>query len=275
MKKKGLLSVILATCLVGVTLVGATFAYFQDVTQEKVNTFTVGGVDISLTEPHWDPNDSKDLVPGAVVDKDPLITNVGKSDGYLVMKIAGMDKMALTGFSAVYDSANWDRVDANGKVDNTAGFALADGYYVYKGGAVKPGQSTTPLFSKVVLSEDATEVTGEKFKIMGKFQDENGLFSYEDANGKEIPENVDRQPTVFNADGSPAVVYTIEGVSGETFASPAEAEKYIEENVSGEVGFKFDLKVQGYAIQTDIKDTDGKPLSFNPYTNWFTKLIKK
>ena len=275
MKRKGLLSVVLATCLVGVTLVGATFAYFQDVTQEKVNTFTVGGVNINLLEPSWHKENGIDLYPGAVVAKDPRISNVGKSDGYIVMKISGMDRMTQTGFSAVYDNENWDKVDAQGNVANTDQFALADGYYVYKGGALAPGKTTAPLFKEVVLSEDATEVTGENYKIMGKFRDDKGLFSYEDANGKEIAANVDREPTVFNTDGTPTIVYTIEGVAGKTFATPAEAEKYISENVKDEVGFKFDLVIQGYAIQTDFEDGNGNVLPFNPYTNWFTKLITK
>ena len=276
MIKKKFLVATVAACLAAVALIGGTFAYFQDSTNEVVNTFTVGNVKIDLTEPKWKPENSEDLVPGAAVEKDPMITNTGRSDGYIVMKVSGMKEMTDAGFSAKYDGENWDRVDKNGNVANTSKFALADGYYVYKGGALKPGASTAPLFTKVVLSEDATEITGESYKIMGKFEDGNGLFSYEDANGKEISENVGRQPTVFNDDNTPKVVYTIEGVKGETFPSPAEAEDYIKEKLpKADVAFKFDLTVQGFAIQTDIKDSNGKTLAFNPYTNWVPKLINE
>lgn len=273
MKKRNIVSICLALCLVTVTMVGATFAYFQDQTADVVNTFTVGDVKISLTEPMWDQDEAKDLDPGAVVDKNPMISNTGKSDGYIVMEVTGMDRMNQQGFSATYDNLNWSKVDANGNPKETANFRLEDGYYVYKGGALKPGASTPALFEKVTLSEDATEFATAEYRIMGNFRDEKGLFSYEDANGKEIAENVGRQPSEFNSDGTPTVTYTINGIANQTFTSAAEAEKYIKENVKEDVGFKFDLTLQGYAIQTTFKDAEGKDLPFEPYTNWFKKLI--
>ena len=52
MKKKILvLCVVLA--LAATTIIGGTLAYFTD-TDNKTNTFTVGKVDITLTEPEWD-----------------------------------------------------------------------------------------------------------------------------------------------------------------------------------------------------------------------------
>lgn len=267
MKKKSIVSIVVAVCLAAVAVVGATLAYFTDTTQEVVNTFTVGNVDIDLTEPNWNPDNGKNLYPGAEVPKNPMITNTGEGDGYIVMKVAGMDTMAAQGFLAVYDAANWDLVDADGNKLSSEGNALVDGYYVYNKGALAAGDTTPALFDKVVLSEEATEIAGATYKIMGNFEDANGLFTYEDAAGNEIAANVDRQPTVLNADQTPKVTYTINGVAGKTFATAEEAREYVLANYKNEAGFVFNLTVQGYAIQT----TD---ITFADYTSWIPVLVK-
>lgn len=268
MKKKSIVSIVMAVCLAAVALVGATLAYFTDTTQEVVNTFTVGNVDINLTEPKWDPDNGKNLYPGAEVPKNPMITNTGEGDGYIVMKVAGMDTMVDQGFSAEYDAENWDLVDAAGnKLPVPEGNALVDGYYVYNKGALAAGDTTPALFDHVDLSEKAAEIAGTTYKIMGNFEDANGLFTYEDAAGNEIAANVGRQPTKFNEDGTPKVTYTINGVAGQTFKTAEEAREYVLENLKSDASFVFDLTVQGYAIQT----TD---IIFADYTSWVPVLVK-
>lgn len=269
MKRKGILSIIMALCLVAVVMIGATLAYFTSSTGEVVNTFTVGNVSIDLTEPGWKPDDAKNLQPGASVAKDPQITNTGEGDGYILMMVSGMEQMAAQGFSAVYDSANWDLVDETGKkLSVPEGSALKDGYYVYNKGALKSGATTTPLFSEVKLSEDAKEISSTVYKVMGNFQDATGLFTYKDAAGNVIEANEGRQPSVFNEDGTPKVTYTINGVSGKTFATAEEAKDYVLENYKESAGFVFDLTVQGFAIQTTN-------IAFEPYTNWVGALTGK
>lgn len=265
MNKKKILTAVLAVCLVAAMTVGATLAYFTSKTEDVVNTFTVGNVDIDLTEPSWNPDDGKDLQPGAVVKKDPKITNTGVGDGYVMIQVTGMD--AMVDFSAEYDAANWTLVDADGNVlPVPAGNALVDGYYVYNKGALAPGTSTPALFSEVVFNEDAAEVSGTTHKIMGYFQDENGLFTYKDENGAVIEANKDRQPTVFAdaAKKNPKVVYKIQGVD-KVFDTAAEAEEYVLTNFKDEASFVFNLTVKGYAIQTT-------GINFTPYTNWVPEL---
>lgn len=266
MKKKSIISIVMAICLVAVTMVGATLAFFTDKTQEVVNTFTVGNVDIDLTEPDWDPDEGLDLYPGAEIPKDPQITNTGTGDGYIVMKVTGMDAMEDQGFSAVYDAENWDLVDANGNKLSSEGDALVDGYYVYNKGALASGATTPALFEKVVLSEDAKEIAGTTHKIMGNFKDAEGLFTYEDAAGNEIAENVDRQPTVFNEDGTPKVFYVVNGDDHAPFDTAEEASEYVLETYKNDSSFVFNLTVQGYAIQT----TD---ITFAEYTTWVPTLV--
>ncbi|MDO5323968.1 MAG: TasA family protein, partial [Clostridia bacterium] len=52
MNKKKVLVLAVSVCLVAILAIGGTLAYFTD-TDAKTNTFTVGNVDITLTEPNW------------------------------------------------------------------------------------------------------------------------------------------------------------------------------------------------------------------------------
>lgn len=86
MKKK-----ILALCLVVVLAItavtGATLAYFTD-TQKVTNVFTAGNVDITLTEPKWDPQATHNIMPGASFDKDPTITVAkGSEECYVFLDV--------------------------------------------------------------------------------------------------------------------------------------------------------------------------------------------
>lgn len=95
-KKKALLTVLCAASLVVGSVFG-TYAYLTDTTDEVKNTFTIGNVDITLTET-WnadDPNDedtdndhwSALLMPGKEYAKDPVVTVTADSeDCYLFVK---------------------------------------------------------------------------------------------------------------------------------------------------------------------------------------------
>ncbi len=93
-KKKTLLA---ALVLLLVFVVGGAVAYFTD-TDQKTNTFTIGNVDITLTEDGWDaltdsnsnaiPDDAEDMMPGETVTKDPVINNVStKNPAYVFAKV--------------------------------------------------------------------------------------------------------------------------------------------------------------------------------------------
>lgn len=86
--KKKILAAGLAVCMAAIMVTGMTLAYFTD-DESATNTFTVGKVDIELTEPQWkaDPN-NKDLIPGKTIPKDPTITVVkGSQTAYTFMKV--------------------------------------------------------------------------------------------------------------------------------------------------------------------------------------------
>lgn len=79
MKKK--LALVLAVVMVFAVTVGATLAWLTDTTTEVKNTFTVGGIDITLTET-WNTDTDSDkvndswsaqLIPGKEYAKDPVV----------------------------------------------------------------------------------------------------------------------------------------------------------------------------------------------------------
>ncbi len=96
-KKKTILA---AVVLLLVFVVGGATAYFTD-TDTKTNTFTIGNVDITLTEPAWteldstkDANDNdipdaaENMMPGKTVLKDPTINNVStRNPAYVFIKV--------------------------------------------------------------------------------------------------------------------------------------------------------------------------------------------
>lgn len=100
-KKK---TVIAAAVLALVVLVGGILAYFTD-TEEKTNVFTIGNVDITLTEDGWTEGsfnegtwtagttgeysrtEAQNLTPNAVIPKAPIVTNVGSNDAYVFVKV--------------------------------------------------------------------------------------------------------------------------------------------------------------------------------------------
>ena len=67
---------IMAIAMVATLAIGATVAYMTD-SEEKVNTFTVGDLDITLSEPSWeDTTDGKNMIPGYKTEKDPTVLGV-------------------------------------------------------------------------------------------------------------------------------------------------------------------------------------------------------
>ncbi len=82
MKKSGRRAALLLLSMVSVTgVIKGTMAYFTD-TETKVNVFTMGDLDLGLTEPEWDPDpeggssDGSDMYPGYTVYKNPTIKNI-------------------------------------------------------------------------------------------------------------------------------------------------------------------------------------------------------
>jgi len=93
MKKKR--TIIASVVLLLVLVIGGLIAYFTD-TETATNVFTIGDVDITLTEPHWDttdgnsnnvPDSAEGRTPGQIITKDPTIENTGSNPAYVFAKV--------------------------------------------------------------------------------------------------------------------------------------------------------------------------------------------
>lgn len=158
MSKKKLTIGILSICIICALAIGGTLAFLTD--SEKVtNTFSIGDLDISIDEPHWNdegtpddpetpdtdestPGDGQDLTPGDTKVKDPTVTaEVNNSYMRVIMTvienepsspdfgkvITDQDRLDLILDTIYYDST----YDVNGDPATTAivpgvKYALAD-----------------------------------------------------------------------------------------------------------------------------------------------------
>ncbi len=77
--KKKLLSICLVVAIAVLAITGASLAYFTD-NEKAVNTFTMGNVDIELTENWQEP---ETVLPGIAYTKDPTVTNIGKNEAWI------------------------------------------------------------------------------------------------------------------------------------------------------------------------------------------------
>lgn len=182
-RSKKALVAILACGFISSTIIGSTFAYFTD-EEANVNTFTVGKVQIDLTEPKWEEAERKPMVPNDVLLKDPTVTNTGDSNAYVFLEVS-IPKIAVRlanvdgtrGDEETIELFDWGKFDdttdtftkATKTVGNTIGLnegwvlihsplrggriAITDNLsnvyiFAYKN-PIEPSESTLPLFDAV------------------------------------------------------------------------------------------------------------------------------
>jgi len=123
---------------------GSTLAYLMDTTETKTNVFTLGDVEIELTEPDW--VDNSVLLPNQPVTKDPTITNKGWHDAWVWMEVVIpstlYEHLTLNGISD-----DWIRTNATDDKGNTV-VTLKYKETLASGESVK-------AFDSVTLSADA------------------------------------------------------------------------------------------------------------------------
>ena len=83
--KKRLIITCLTVLILGVCAVFGIMAYLTNADSVS-NTLNVGNVKIKLSEPNYSQPDEK-LVPAQTISKNPVITNIGKNDAVVFMKI--------------------------------------------------------------------------------------------------------------------------------------------------------------------------------------------
>ena len=146
--KRKILALVLCVAMLAIAVVGGTLAYFTD-TDAKTNTFTVGNVDITLTEPKWDATgeaEAEDVYPGEPLAKDPTVTNNGANPCFVRIKVEGLDQFAQE-FNGAMITYRTDYVE--GALGEN--WALhTDGYFYYTKVLVVDA-TTDALFDQVVI----------------------------------------------------------------------------------------------------------------------------
>lgn len=175
--KKKAITMLIVLLIVG-AIVAGIYAFFTDI-ETKTNTFTIGNVDITLTEPLYDAalqndaNYGKNLMPGETVVKDPTITNSStNNDAYVFAKVevptytANNAEVPLFTLESI--GSGWTLI-----LTNAATSSNHKVEYIYAYGtssamtALAPSASTTPVFGNVRVSSTldgtlASQVSGNQ-----------------------------------------------------------------------------------------------------------------
>lgn len=133
--------------------VGGTLAYLIDSTAPVTNTFTIGNIDIALTET-WNTDSNNDnendcwtakLIPNTTVKKDPKVTVEGGSEAcWLFVEITENNKLSDFIFYEIADG--WTDLGAAGKkvyYRAVSADAADQDFYVLKGNTVTVKDNVT------------------------------------------------------------------------------------------------------------------------------------
>ncbi len=170
MKKKK--TIFAAFVLLLIVVVGGAVAYFTDV-DEKTNVFTIGSVNITLTETNWDttdttpangvPDASEGLMPGETVAKNPAIDNEStKNDAYVFIKVVVPCTTETTPqeiFTYTINTDTWTELTGSA-VACTSGGTATHVYYYGTGGTLtvlaKASNDTTPTSTSKAVFDNVT-----------------------------------------------------------------------------------------------------------------------
>lgn len=148
-RKNRVLLIALVVAIVA-TIAGGTLAFFA-AEETAHNVITTGMLDVDLKEETdggepWPEDGFDNIEPGDDVTKKVYGENNGTVDFYLRVKVV----KTITDKDGRTDTLNFDQIT----IDlNTTDWTEKDGYYYYNK-ALKPGEKSVPLFTKVSFSED-------------------------------------------------------------------------------------------------------------------------
>lgn len=159
--KKRTIIFILAVAVIAAATIGATLAYFTD-KEEANNIFTIGNVNIELTEPNW-AEEVSSVYPGQVLDKDPMVTNIGANPCIVRIKVLWPTLPGDNIPNIGYRTGDLDSMLGDSWKDG------GDGYFYYlepllpEPDATYPdlGIVTTPLFEQVVIPTELVNGDGD------------------------------------------------------------------------------------------------------------------
>lgn len=160
--KKKLLAMCLVVALAATAIIGGTLAYFTD-NAVATNEFTVGNVDIDLTEPNWDDHgktDADTVYPGQCIDKDPTVENIGNNPCFVRVSVSNLNQFNEKG-DIVYITNSSENTLGEGWVDGNDGYFYWTKPLVVKGteGEVENTglvSKTSPLFDQIKIPTGLT-----------------------------------------------------------------------------------------------------------------------
>lgn len=159
--KKKTLALVLALTLLAAGVVGGTLAWLTDRTAEVKNTFTVGDINIDLTETTRDYK----MVPGNKLDKDPTVTVKANSEAcWLFVKVT--ESTDLKDFITYAIAEGWTALpDVNGVYYREVPASAADQTFSVLAGNTVTVNTTVTKTMLETAKTDAPTLTFQAYAI--------------------------------------------------------------------------------------------------------------
>ena len=152
--KKKIITLCLIVAMIAVAAIGGTLAYFTD-SETTTNTFTMGSVEIELTESSW--NAPTNTVPGVSYAKNPVVKNTGMNDAWIRVDVILSDATAFKTAAAKYTNTELSSMFVGLDTTNWTALTPADGdndtliFSFYYKTALAKETSTSALFTAVKI----------------------------------------------------------------------------------------------------------------------------
>lgn len=157
--KKKTLALVLALTLLVAGVVGGTLAWLTDQTAEVKNTFTVGDINIGLTETTTDYK----MVPGNTIAKDPTVTVKANSEAcWLFVKVT--ESANLDDFITYAIATGWTELEAGVYYREVPASAADQTFSVLAGDAVTVKSDVTRATLETAKT-DAPTLTFKAYAI--------------------------------------------------------------------------------------------------------------
>ena len=148
---------LLIIAIITIVGLGGLFAYLSD-TDQKTNVFTLGKIDIELTESNWNPSNAQNVLPGQPIPKNPTINNIGRNSAYVYIKVVNPIVQLTSGEGVLFNytiNSGWTQLE---QVES-CGYKATTYYY---NDALNASSSTNALFDNVTINDYSDNVGEEQ-----------------------------------------------------------------------------------------------------------------
>lgn len=136
---------------------GGVSAYLTD--YEKVsNQFTVGKVEVDLTEDNWKPEENTKIEPGKDVAKDPVITNTGINDAFVYLEVSIPMADVIT---ATDDGSRLEK-----KMQELFTFEAKESWIQLKSETIETNQVYVFAYHRILKPQESTESLFDTVKFI-------------------------------------------------------------------------------------------------------------